>query len=130
MVRLRRSGWFRLLAVVLMIGSPGLGGAGLQAMHGCTEQMPWLAGSGDVVPGSHDADSGHHGGHDDAPAESGCHCIGDCQATPAMASPSAGALVRWDDVPAAGSPLAGASRVAPAGRTAHRLPPATAPPLI
>ena len=130
MVRLRRARWLRLFAVLLMIGSPGLGGAGLQAMHGCTERMPWLAGSGDTPPGPHDADSGHHGSHHDAPAEQGCHCIGDCQATPAMASPSPGALVRSADVPAAGSSLAGVSRVAPAGRIAHRLPPATAPPLI
>jgi hypothetical protein len=125
MLRLRRSPWLRLLAVLLLIGSPGLGGAGLQAMHGCTERMPWLA------DGAANGSSDHHGGdHDQAPADEGCHCIGECQAGAAVAVLAEGGLAQADELPAVRSAPTGASRVAPAGRIAHRLPPATAPPLI
>ena len=124
MLRLRRSPWLRLIAVLLLIGSPGLGGTGLQALHGCTEKMPWLA---DQAAG---AAQGHHGGHQEAPAEPDCHCIGQCQATPAMPTAGEAAFSGTADLPAIVPVLSGESRVAPAGRTAHRLPPATAPPLI
>jgi hypothetical protein len=125
MLDLRRSAGLRLLAFLLLIGSPGLGGTALQAMHGCTERMPWLTGATDV-----EATSGHHGGtHQEAPAEQGCHCIGHCQATVAVASPSAAIAERVEHAPAGGPILPGESRVAPAGRVSHRLPPATAPPL-
>ena len=125
MVRFRRSPWLQLLAVLLMIGSPGLGGAALQGLHGCAERMPWLA------DGVADAASGHHaGGHEESPAEQGCHCIGQCQATAVMASPAPGALARANDLPAAPSTRFAESRIAPAGRVPHRLPPATAPPLL
>ena len=124
MLRLRRSPWLRLIAVLLLIGSPGLGGTGLQALHGCTEKMPWLAAQ------AAGAAQDHHGSHHEAPAEPDCHCIGQCQATPAMPTAGESHLSPVADLPAVVPVLTGESRVAPAGRTAHRLPPATAPPLI
>lgn len=130
MLRLRRSPWLRLIAVLFLAGSPGLGGAALQALHGCTEQMPWLSGHDAGVGHEGDAAPAHHGGGEQgAPAESGCHCIGHCQATPAMATTGSATLSEIDVLPSAGAVLSGESRVAPAGRIAHRLPPATAPPL-
>lgn len=127
MLHLRRSRWLRLAAVLLLIGSPGLGGIGLQALHGCTERMPWLADSAADSAGA----GGHHGPSEHgAPAEPGCDCIGHCQASPAAPTTNASALSQADELPVAVPVLAGESRVAPAGRVAHRLPPSTAPPLI
>ena len=124
MLRLRRWAGFRYLSLLLLLGSPGLGGVGLQVVHTCSERMPWLAEAGPSV-------DAHHGGHStDAPADQTCHCIGHCQATAAPATPDADVLPHAELAPRGQSRLSGSSAVAPSRRESHLLPPATAPPLI
>ena len=126
MQRLRRWVGFRYLTLLLLAGSPGLGGVGLQVLHACTELMPWLAESSEASSGAH-----HDGGHGhEAPASQACHCLGHCQATAAPASLATAEVVRAQIAPSALPRLAGTSPVAISSRESHRLPPATAPPLI
>jgi hypothetical protein len=114
---LRRS---RLFALTLLLATPALGGAWLQAVHPCPVDAPWLAAQG-----------GHGGEHHGTPADAsqGCHCVGSC-------SIAAGApLAQPLETPVAitstvGPPRSFAPRThAPVLQPADRLPPATAPPL-
>ena len=126
MQRLRRWVGFRYLTLLLVAGSPGLGGVGLQVLHTCTERMPWLAEGADASSGAH-----HDGGHEhQAPASQACHCLGHCQATATPASLATAEVVSAQLAPSVPLRLAGTSPVAISSRESHRLPPATAPPLI
>ncbi|MGH7526411.1 MAG: hypothetical protein ACREMX_06880 [Gemmatimonadales bacterium] len=120
MIRLLRRS--RLLALVLLVATPGLGGAWLQAAHPCPVDTPWLAGGG--AHGEH---------HDSGPAgDNGhgfCHCIGSCSAAAIAVLPTAARLLSAAvAIPAYATPFAPAL-AAPVAVPSDRLPPATAPPL-
>lgn len=121
MIRLfRRS---RLLAFALVLVTPALGGAWLQALHPCPVDMPWVEQAG------HQAE--HSDGHHGAPAgqPEGCHCVGSCSTATGVA------LAATPDSPAvtvsrpAAAPVFPSRGDAPPLRPSDRLPPATAPPL-
>lgn len=105
MIRLLRRS--RLLALSLLLVTPALGGAWLQALHACPVDAPWAAGD----EGAH---AGHHGTQESA---GGCHCVGTC------AGVATAALAVASILPPVAEP-------APAARPSYRLPPATAPPLV
>jgi hypothetical protein len=115
MIRLfRRS---RMLAVLLLLATPALGGAWLQAVHPCPVDTPWLE-----HPGQ---------GHDHEAASKGaaCHCVGSCStATLAALAPAAAAVAHVPSgvaLPSAFFPRSDA----PLPQPSEFLPPATAPPL-
>ena len=118
MIRLLRRS--RLLALVLLLATPALGGAWLQAAHPCPVDAPWAAEHG-----------GDHGGQHGAPADTGtCHCVGSCAASAGSLLPAAAAVTQvLADLPAAPRP-ASIAVLAPTLRPADRLPPATAPPAL
>ena len=121
MARLRA---LRLLALLLLIGSPGLGGSLVQALHPCTAEMPWMARADDGGHGAH--------GHGESPSEATdaqCHCIGSCAAGIAIVSIAAGPDVRVAAAFAHPSPTP-RPLAAPRGIPSDRLPPATAPPTL
>ena len=114
----------RLLAAALVLVTPALGGAWLQALHPCPVDAPW-----DEASAGHQAE--HSVGHHGTPAghAEGCHCVGSC-------STAAGAvLAKATESPAviasapAAQPTFPARADAPVLRPSDRLPPATAPPL-
>lgn len=119
MIRLLRRS--RLLALALLLATPALGGAWLQALHPCPVDQPWAA-----APGEHGG--GHHGAPAGAPE--GCHCAGSCSPV------GAAALARSPESPTLTTALAPPSRALPvhadppALRPSDRLPPATAPPSL
>ncbi len=120
MIRLLRRS--RLLALVLLLAPPGLGGAWLQTAHPCPVDAPWLAEGA--------AHGEHHG-----PAPAGdnghgvCHCVGSCSTAAIAAIPAAARLLAVAvPVPAYVTPFAPAF-AAPAAVPTDRLPPATAPPV-
>jgi len=116
---LRRS---RILALLLLLLTPGLGGWVVQAAHPC----PAAAGAvGHAAhgPGQHDAPAdGEHDEH--------CRCIGSChtaQAARAADAPTFGvAPATYQLAPQ----RAAGARLLPAGRPLQLLPPATAPPVL
>ena len=112
---LRRS---RLLALALLLATPALGGAWLQAAHPCPVDTPWLS-------------TGHdgHGGHQDQPASSTCHCVSSCQAAAVAALVAAPVLPLAAEPAPAVPPRFTPAAPRPAVRPSDRLPPATAPPL-
>jgi hypothetical protein len=116
---------FRLLALLLLIGSPGLGGSLVQALHPCMAEMPWLAAPDGAGHGAHD--HGESGSGSQAAAE--CHCIGSCAAGAPIVSPAVAPPVRVA-LQAAGSPAPGRPVAVPAAIPSDRLPPATAPPTL
>lgn len=127
MTRLRG---LRLLALLLLLGVPGLGGSALQLLHPCPASAPWLADAAGGARASHRAavtDASGHEGH--APdAEHRCHCIGSCQlGTAPLPAGTAVAVLRLPPEPAP-RVIATAAAVPPAARPADRLPPSTAPP--
>ena len=117
MIRLiRRS---RLLALLLLVATPALGGAWLQAMHPCPVDTPGLQ-----------AEHGQHADHEDQAQPTGCHCVGSCAGVSVAAVPAA-QLLAAPAVPApAVRPRVTDDAPAPAVRPADRLPPSTAPPLV
>ena len=112
---LRRS---RLLALILLLATPALGGAWLQAAHPCPVDSPPIA----------DHASGH-GDHGTEGSAGSCHCVGSC------ASPVGAVLAAAAVLPPVAAPTPVARpRLAPGAPspTLHPsdlLPPATAPPL-
>jgi hypothetical protein len=116
----------RILALVLLLAAPGLGGTWLSVAHPCLGDLPWLAGAGH---GDHEAQTSH--GHGDAPAGSttSCNCVGACQsAAAALVSISAGptavlAEAGWTTAPST------PDSDPPVQPRLRRHPPATAPPL-
>jgi hypothetical protein len=118
---LRRS---RLLALLLVLATPGLGGAWLQAAHPCPVDLPWLAGQ---HQGQH---ASHHGTEPGTvPAGEVCHCVGACHTAGAALLTTAArvaVLVLTGDRPAS-TPAPDLDP--PVQRSTDRQPPATAPPL-
>ena len=116
----------KLLALLLLLLTPGLGGWVVQSVHPCPTSMPWLAGAG--------AAEHQHGSHHGAPGQPGettsCRCFGSChQGTPATAPAAPTVVVRLaPHAPAAILPAR--SRLPGAGRTPELHPPATAPPVF
>ena len=116
----------RALVAALALAAPGLGGTWLAVAHPCPVDMPWLAAQSHA---GHDAQSSH--GHGDAGhgSSSACSCVSACQNASAALNqspvPAAGTVATpgWDVFPSA------SNHETPALRIAHRLPPATAPPL-
>jgi hypothetical protein len=122
---LRRS---RLVPILLLLATPGVGGALVQAGHPCADAAPWTAVAQEA--GGHQ----HHGPAGGAPGDPGpsghpCECIGACQGSAAPVGPAGPPLL----VVAAlriEAPARFASRAeAPYARPDRLLPPAHAPPL-
>jgi hypothetical protein len=121
---IRRS---RLVALLLLLLTPGLGGWAVQALHPCPADMPSATAASRT---GHD--EGHH--HQGAPGHSGhsaeCRCIGSCQAA---------LVARTSDAPTVDAPIPAfqlilprpaTTRVLAEGRTPELHPPATAPPIL
>ena len=123
---LQRLRHLRLLTLLLLIGTPGLAGTALSAIHPCAADMPWTA-----TPAEHGA---HHGSHDSGPSDDGtpvpCHCIGACQGAAPMVAAGYGAELAV----APATALVPATLLAPSyvlpGVPPHALPPKTAPPTL
>ncbi|MGE0555443.1 MAG: hypothetical protein AB7R55_18585 [Gemmatimonadales bacterium] len=114
----------RLLSLLLLGASPGLGGVAMPVLHPCPVDTPWMAGAGA------EAGAGHH--HETAPEQGGthagtCQCLGACQVSSAAVPKAAGTPVVEPSVVerAAQRLTAGAPFAA---RPDRRQPPATAPP--
>jgi hypothetical protein len=117
---------FRLLALIALFASPGVGGAAVQSLHQC----PVGSGAGVLAPAV-----AHHGGmvdHRSAPAapdgHQQCHCIGVCCPAAVVGLPAApvSSVITLASAPV--SPLPAPDR-APAFAPSRFLPPATAPPV-
>ena len=117
----------RLLALLLLLLSPGAGGSVLPLLHPCPVDSPWLlpAASG----GSH---AGHHGGTaaatDSEHHDRSCHCVGSCAVSAAVSPPSPAVVAAPLGAPAAQG-WASHDATLLLGARAELLPPATAPPL-
>jgi hypothetical protein len=117
---------FRLLALIALFASPGVGGAAVQLLHQCPVANGALAGSA------------HHGGegaahHASAPAPPAgsheqCHCIGECCPAALALVPTPGNPVAVSVVSFPLAPIAGPDGV-PFSAPFRFLPPATAPPV-
>ncbi len=110
---------FRLLALIAVLASPGIGGAAVQSLHQC----PVATAAADAAPAH------HHGSAPSAPAGSHeqCHCIGECCPGAVAVPPASGSASAINVVPSEPAPFAtrdGAPTFAPS----RLLPPATAPP--
>lgn len=122
---LQRLRHLRFLTFLLLIGTPGLAGTALGAMHPCAAEMPWTA-----APSEHAA---HHGSHDGAPTDgvpAPCHCIGACQGAAPMAPAGSDAVLALAPIAA----QAPSSLLAPSAELPslppYLLPPKTAPPAL
>jgi hypothetical protein len=117
----------RLVALLLLLLTPGLGGWAVQVLHPCPADVPSAATASGTGP-----EEGHH--HQGAPGHSGhsaeCRCIGSCQAA---------LVARTSDAPTVDAPIPAfqlvlappaSTRVLPEGRTPELHPPATAPPVL
>jgi hypothetical protein len=116
---MRRS---RLIALFLLLLTPGLGGWVVQAAHPCPAAA---AAVGHATHGQEHHDAPADGGHD-----AHCRCIGSCQVAAAAQASDAAML---DVAPAAYHPTPhrpDGALLLPAGRPPQLLPPATAPPVL
>src|SRR5690349_1372566 len=110
----------RLVALLLLLLTPGLGGCAVQALHPCPA----------AAMGHHHGSDGH-GDHPNVPGhEAQCHCIGSCHATPAVEPASAPTVAApipayclTQDPPAE-------SHLLSTERPPELHPPATAPPSL
>jgi hypothetical protein len=122
---LRRS---RLVPILLLLATPGVGGALVQAGHPCADKAPWTAEAAEA--GGHQ----HHGPTGGAPADPGqsghpCECIGACQGSAAPVGP-AGLPAVVVAATRAQAPARFELRAdVPFARADRLLPPANAPPL-
>jgi hypothetical protein len=123
MATLRR---FRLLALIALFASPGVGGAAVQLLHQCPVADAAL-GAGPAHHGGEGA--GHHGSAPASPAgtHEQCHCIGECSPAAVAVAPASGSAVAIAIVAFAVTPPASRDGV-PAFAPSRFLPPATAPP--
>lgn len=114
----------RLFALLLLAGTPGLGGVAVQALHPCPAEMPWLGGPAE--------DHAHHSGGDQSTGTheaDACHCIGSCSlAAPAgtAATPRIHSHVELAGVAIRHRQPAPVMALLPI----DRFPPKTAPPLL
>ena len=116
--RVRR---WRLLALLLLLATPGVAGTVLEGMHPCPETVPAQAA----------AETGHaaHGGDQESPGHSSeCHCVGACIGA-AAAVAFAPAVPAVSIQIAASGPVRPSPADLPVSRPSDRLPPSTAPPL-
>ncbi len=117
---LRRS---RLVSFLLLLATPGVGGALVQAGHPCADKAPWTA----EAPGA--GGHQHHGPTDAEPSGHPCECVGACQSSAAPVGPARLPAVvvasTLAEAPARFAPRAGE----PPARPDRLLPPANAPPL-
>lgn len=120
---LRRS---RLVALLLLLLTPGLGGWAVQALHPCPAAIPWAASAADQRD--------HQDHHQSAPGDTGhedeCRCIGSCQA--ALAAGTGDAPTVDAPIPTFQlvMPRPAGTRLLAEGRTPDYQPPATAPPVL
>jgi hypothetical protein len=115
---LRRSR--RLVALLLLLLTPALGGWAVKTAHSC----PTALGAdlhAQPEPGHHGLPA--HGGHG---AE--CHCIGSCHTPPAVIPPAPAPLGVAVAEPAPAPVRAHGALPVPASRLSDFLPPSTAPP--
>ena len=117
MIRLLRRS--RLLALVLLLAPPAVGGAWLQTVHPCPVDTPWLAGH-----------SGDHAEHGEQATPAGCHCVGSCAGVTVAVAPGAPVLAIAPIPAPVLRPRVTAATPAPAVRPSDLLPPSTAPPLL
>jgi hypothetical protein len=115
MIRLLRHS--RILALVLLLATPALGGAWLQAFHPCPVDTPWLE------------HHGHGHEHDGAPKAVSCHCVGSCSAATTAVLSTAAANVEAAPQGFSPRPLFARRASIPLPQPSELLPPATAPPL-
>lgn len=110
----------RLVALFLLLLTPGLGGWAVQALHPCPA----------AAAGHHHGSDGHGDGSGGPGHEAQCHCIGSCHATPAVEPASAPTVAA--PVPAyrltQGRPAK--SHLLATARVPELHPPATAPPSL
>ena len=116
----------RVLALIALFASPGVGGAAVQLLHQCPVANA-AAGAGSA---HHGADGAAH--HASVPAtppgsHEQCHCIGECCAAAVAVAPASEAAVAVSIVSFAVAPLASQDGV-PFFSPFRFLPPATAPP--
>lgn len=113
---------WRLLALLLLLVTPGVAGTVLDGVHPCPESAPWAASAEMAEHGGHGS-----GGHD-APSHSGeCHCLGACVGAAAVPFTPVLPTVAFREAPA--DVIRPPVLNLPASRHSHRLPPSTAPPL-
>ena len=115
---LRRS---RIVALLLLLLTPGLGGWVVQAAHPC----PAAAAVGHAAHGQ-----AHHAAPADGEHDGHCRCIGSCHAAQAVQAADA---PTFDVVPVAYHPTPhrpDGALLLPAGRPPQLLPPSTAPPVL
>lgn len=120
--RLRSS---RVLALLLLLATPGMAGTALEALHPCPEAAPAYAAAAGTHAG-HDADAGHESsGHT---AE--CHCVGACAVSAVAPIAAASSLPTVAVIDPAARVIRAAPARLPASPPSDRLPPSTAPPLV
>jgi hypothetical protein len=116
----------RLLAVVLLLASPGAGGMLLPVLHPCPVDQPWAVGGRQAQTHEH---SHHHGDDGSRPEHKHCQCIGSCEdaASPHPESALADGVFLLPVARVLGTD-SGARAPLPAPRNLH--PPSTAPPQV
>lgn len=116
----------RLLAVVLLLASPGAGGMVLPVLHPCPVDQPWAVAAG-AMEGHGQTHAHHHGGDGSRPEHRHCQCIGACEdaAMRGAESPLEEFAFLLPVVRVTGADP-GSATLAPAPR--NLLPPSTAPP--
>ncbi len=122
---LRRS---RLVSFLLLLATPGVGGALVQAGHPCADKAPWTAEAAEA--GGHQ----HHGPTGGAPTDAGpsghpCECVGACHASAAPVGPARLPAVVFASTLAEAPARFEIRADEPPARPDRLLPPANAPPL-
>jgi hypothetical protein len=113
---------WRLVALLLLVITPGVAGTVLDGAHPCPENAPWAAGA---ATGHGEHGSGDHG----APSHSAeCHCLGACIGAVATVPFAPVLPTTTYDVEVARNARAAPADL-PASPPSDRLPPSTAPPL-
>ncbi len=116
----------RLLAVALLLASPGAGGMLLPILHPCPVDQPWVTGHrmGPAAEHAH-----HHPADGSGPQHQHCQCIGACEDVAVSGSDSPLAAIRFP-LPVVRVIGSDAARPARWSDPANLLPPSTAPPLV
>lgn len=110
----------RLVALLLLLLTPGSGGWAVQALHPCPA----------AAMGHHHGSNDHGDGSGVPGHEAQCHCIGSCHTTPAVEPASAPTVAA--PIPAYGltQDRLAESHLLATGRPPELHPPATAPPSL
>ena len=110
----------RLVALLLLLLTPGLGGWAVQALHPCPT----------AAMGHHHGPDGRQGGSDVPDHKARCHCIGSCHATPAVQPSSAPTVAAPIPAYCLTQHRPDESHLLVTGRLPELHPPATAPPSL